>query len=130
MVTMTENRPFVPAVTSGPISLKEYPVYGSTEPAPPSSTLETVIFPVGTPVPGGFELSHPLLVEVEIGPDGFVIRSGEVDEESYGASYEGAYLDFVTSLRDRFRSLSRREERLSQHDRSVLERLRSLLKAA
>src|SRR3990170_4187855 len=91
-------------------------------------SVRTVIFPEGTAIPEGFKLSRALLAEMEITPDGFVIRSGEVHEEWYGSTYETAYLDFLTSLRDRYHSLSRREGRLSAEDRYVLERLRSLLK--
>jgi len=92
-------------------------------------SFRTAIIPEGTPVPGSANLTlkHALLVQVEISRDGFVIRSGDVDEEAYGSTYGEAYLDFLTSLRDRCNSLSHREQRLSAQDRTVLAKLRALL---
>lgn len=80
-----------------------------------------------TPVPGGFVLSRALVAEVEATPDGWVIRSGWVNEEAYGSTYGEAYTDFLTSLRDRYQSLNRRQERLSAQDRAVFDTLRALL---
>lgn len=86
-------------------------------------------FPKGTAIPGRehLVLSRSIEAETEATPDGFVIRSGAAGEEGYGATYDEACVDFLTSLRDRCDSLARREDRLSAEDRSVLERLRMLL---
>ena len=88
-----------------------------------------ITLPQGTSIPGdpSVVLQHALHVEIENTRDGVVLRSASLDEEAFGASYNEACLDFLTSLRDRYRSLSRREERLSPQDCSVLERLCRLL---
>ncbi len=92
-------------------------------------SIETVILPQNTPIPqsGGLALKHALPAQVELTRDSFVISSGGVDEEGYGHTYQEAYTDFLTSLRDRYRSLSRREARLSSRDHAILEELRALL---
>ena len=81
-----------------------------------------------TPIPDSdLELKYALVVEKQITRDGFVIRSGALDEEAFGLTEREAYLDFLTSLRDRYTSLMRRDSSLSAHDSSVLEKLRNLL---
>ena len=65
---------------------------------------------------------------MESNPEGFVIKSGEMDEEGYGATYREAYSDFITSLKDRLNSLRPREKVLSERDKAVLTKLRKLLK--
>jgi len=72
-------------------------------------------------------LRHDLTVRQETTQDGYVIKSSYVDEESFGATLEEAYFDFLTSIRDKYNSLQRREMKLSPRDRTVLENLRSLL---
>ncbi len=90
-----------------------------------------ITFPQGTCIPGSppLVLQQALQVEIENTRDGVVLRSGALDEEAFGSGYDEACLDFLTSLRDRYDSLSRREERLADQDRSVLERLRGLLRS-
>lgn len=89
-----------------------------------------MIIPEGTRIPGSgkYILKHGIIVEMESNPDGFVIKSGEMDEEGYGATYGEAYSDFITSLRDRLDSLRPREKVLSEMDKAVLTKLRMLLK--
>lgn len=89
-----------------------------------------MIIPEGTRVPGRgkYILKHGLIVEIESNCNGFVVRSGEMDEEGYGTSYKEAYSDFITSLKDRLNSLGPREKVLSGRDKAVLTKLRKLLK--
>jgi hypothetical protein len=83
----------------------------------------------GTRIPDSdFVLRYPLLVEMETTPDGVVIRAGALDEDAYGLTYQAAYVEFLTSLRDRYLSLDRREASLSPQDLVVLRKLRDLLK--
>jgi hypothetical protein len=85
--------------------------------------------PEKTPIPDSdLLLSRALVLEMETTRDGVVLRSEFVDEESYGATLEEAYFDFLTSLKDRLVSLERREPLLSVGDREILERLRLILK--
>jgi len=90
----------------------------------------TIIIPEGTRIGGRgrYILRHGIVVEMESNPDGFVIRSGEMDEEGYGTSYKEAYSDFITSLEDRLNSLRRRKKVLSERDKAVLNNLSKLLK--
>ena len=89
-----------------------------------------MIIPEGTRIPGRgkYILRHGIIVQMESNPDGFVIKSGEMDEEGYGMTYKEAYSDFITSLKDRLNSLRPREKVLSERDKAVLTRLRKLLK--
>ena len=101
------------------------------------TTTETDLVPVSlellylsekTPITGSdYVLNHGLTTEVEVLKDGIIIRCNYIDEESYGKTLNLAYNDFITSIRDRYDSLNRRKNRLSQHDQSILERLRVLL---
>ena len=89
-----------------------------------------IVIPEGTRVPGRgkYILRHGIVVQMESNPDGFVIKSGEMDEEGYGTTYKEAYSDFIISLEDRLNSLRRREKVLSERDKAVLNNLRKLLK--
>lgn len=81
-----------------------------------------------TPLPNSdLLLGHDLTVHKEMTQDGYVIKSDYIDEESFGATLEEAYLDFLTSIRDKYNSLQRRELKLSPRDKAVLENIRSLL---
>jgi hypothetical protein len=73
-------------------------------------------------------LKYDLTVRGEMTQDGYVIKSSYIDEESFGATLEEAYLDFLTSIRDKYNSLQQRERKLSPRDKAVLENMRSLLK--
>jgi hypothetical protein len=93
-----------------------------------SPTIEVETFPQGTAIPNSdFELRYAIVVQKQITRDGIVIRSGSFDEEAFGVVEEDAYLDFLTSLRDRYNSLRWRESSLSAQDSSVLNKLRDLL---
>ena len=106
---------------------KPYPPTAQTDSAPFSS-VTLISLREGTLVPrSNYALNHNLIAEVQLTKDGVLIRSAHVDEESYGEQLEIAYNDFITSIRDRYNSLTRRKGRLSQHDQSILERLQILL---
>ena len=97
----------------------------------PTLNLETFTIPESTQIPGRpLRLARSLVVSVEVTRDGFVIRSGELDEDAFGGSFRSAYIDFLTSVRDRYDSLSRREARLSEEDSRTLAALRSVLQPA
>jgi hypothetical protein len=72
-------------------------------------------------------LKRDLTVRQEMTQDGYVIKSSYIDEESFGATLEEAYFDFLTSIRDKYNSLQLREMKLSPRDKTVLENIRSLL---
>lgn len=88
-----------------------------------------MIIPEGTHIPGSgkYVLKHGIVVQMESNTDGFVIKSGEMDEEGYGMTYEEAYSDFIESLKDRLNSLRPRGKVLSERDKAVLIKLRKLL---
>lgn len=91
-------------------------------------SLETFPLVANTALPGSnLFLKQPLQVEIEATKDGLVMRSNYIDEEAFGQTLEDVYLDFLTSIRDRYHSLVLREQRLSSDDRSVLDKLRTLL---
>ncbi len=73
------------------------------------------------------ELAVPLVLSAEPTPDGWLVRSGFLEEESYGEDREAALLDFLTSLYDRRQSLERRESALAESERDTLDRLRAIL---
>ncbi|MFC1894161.1 hypothetical protein ACFLYR_09170 [Chloroflexota bacterium] len=93
---------------------------------PISLSLFTIIS--DTPLPNSpLRLTHGLIAHKEITKDGYVIKSSYIDEESFGSTLEEAYLDFLTSVRDKYNSLQRREAKLSTRDKIVLNNIRSLL---
>ena len=93
---------------------------------PISSAIFNII--AKTPLPNSdLLLRHDLTVRKEMTQDGYVIKSSYIDEESFGATLEEAYFDFLTSIRDKYNSLQLREMKLSPRDKTVLENIRSLL---
>lgn len=91
-------------------------------------SLETFLLVANTALPASnLFLKQPLLVQIESTKDGLVMRSNYIDEEAFGQTLEDVYLDFLTSIRDRYHSLTIREQSLSSDDRSVLDKLRTLL---
>ena len=93
------------------------------------SSLRTLSLDQDTPIPeSDFALMVPLILEGEPTPDGWLVRSGFLDEESYGEDLQAALRDFLTSLCDRLQSLSRRESTLAAPERVVLDRLRAILR--
>jgi len=72
-------------------------------------------------------LKYDLVIFQEHTQDGYVMKSGYIDEESFGSTLEEAYIDFLTSIRDKYQSLQRRESKLSPRDKQILINIRSLL---
>jgi len=92
-----------------------------------TSSIQLVTIPQKTAIPDSdLLLNFALVVEMETTPDGYVIRAGHLDEDAFGPTYQEVYLEFLTSLRDRYCSLCRREGSLSPQDGSVLKRLRDI----
>lgn len=87
---------------------------------------ELLVIPGGTVIPGDRapKLTCCVVAGVAQTNDGVVIDSVLFDEDGYGWSYEAAWDDFLTSLRDRYDSLNKRESVLSAADREVLGHLR------
>jgi hypothetical protein len=101
---------------------------GDLEAWPVLRSVQIMAFPEGTPIPGtGLMLGFEVHVVLEMTRDGLTLRSGALDEEAFGATPEEVYVDFLTSLRDRYNSLARREGRLSREDSQILRDLRGLL---
>ena len=91
-------------------------------------SLQTFLLVANTTLPASnIFLKQSLLVQIEATKDGLVMRSNYIDEDAFGQTLEDAYLDFLTSIRDRYHSLVAREQSLSSDDRSVLDKLRTLL---
>lgn len=88
----------------------------------------SITIPQKTVIPDSdLMLKYALEVEVEAMSDGYVIRCGYLDEDTFASRYEEAYLEFLASLRDRYYSLCKRKDRLSLQDLSILERFRDIL---
>ena len=119
-VTISEfNSMFAPSQTedTNDANIVKYPVSSSI----------FIIF-AKTPLPNSrLLLRYDLTVLKEMTQDGYVIKSSYIDEESFGATLEEAYFDFLTSIRDKYNSLQRREMKLSPRDKAVLANIRSLL---
>ncbi len=91
-------------------------------------SLETFLLVANTTLPASnLFLKQSLLVRIEATKDGLVMRSNYIDEDAFGQTLEDVYLDFLTSIRDRYHSLTAREQSLSSDDRSVLDKFRMLL---
>lgn len=95
----------------------------------PRLSVAVIMLPERTPIPGtgNLALKRSVAAELQVVRDGFILRTQDLDEESYGQRVEDALRDFLTSLRDRYESLRRRESRLSPRDRDVLARLQMIL---
>lgn len=100
-----------------------------TEPDATIRAFQICFFINGTPIPNAscLELKKNVIAEVLYTNDGVIVRAGDVDEEGYGITLKEASIDFLSSINDRFNSLSRREVRLSQHELSILENIRKIL---
>lgn len=133
MVTTTENillgsersrSVFVTPPVQSSIDVTQYAVEIRTFP----NAVEIRTFPEKTPIPASnYVLQFPIVTEVQVTKDGIIIKYAYIDEEAYGDTLQAACVDFLTSIRDRYHSLRRREKRLSPHDQTILERLRTLL---
>lgn len=138
---VSETSPYRGLLRSTDFSLQpSIPIGFSAQPSIPNWTLDDIVNALflssvqvvtltqKTPIPdSGLSLNYALTAEIRATRDGFVLQSGDLDEDAFGLTYEEAYFGFLTSLRDRYYSLLRREASLSRQDHSVLERLRRLL---
>ena len=112
-------------------------VVGLPVPVPPSQNSqrlqlfakELLMIPSGTVVSGNPapKLKCDIFASIDWTNDGVIIRSELLDEEGYGGTFEAAWSDFLTSLRDRHASLAKKETRLSPADRNVLDGLRAAI---
>ena len=91
---------------------------------------ELLTIPAGTILPGDPELklASDVFATIDWTSDGIIVASVLLDEDGYGWSYDDAWDDFLASLRDRLNSLARREDRLAQVDRHILDQLRTVLR--
>ena len=119
--------------TSSLLGMARTPRKGRLAPSFASSDIKSspsfavLVLPQGLQIPGcQLELKYSLVAEAVASSDGYLLRSGSVDEESFGLTLDESLREFLTSLCDRYRSLARRK-RLSSPDQVVLGRLRSLL---
>jgi hypothetical protein len=89
----------------------------------------SIIIPTSTVIPGHpvFVLKCDIMATVEYAHDGVIISAPFFDEEGYGETYKIAWNDFLTSIRDRYVSMKKREDRLSPFDRKILHRLQQAL---
>lgn len=89
---------------------------------------ELLRVPAQTVIPGPtpVTLKSDVFASIDWNGDGVIIRSELFDEEGYGWTYEGAWSDFLISLRDKYHSLERRQARLSPADRDVFNHLRQV----
>jgi len=82
----------------------------------------------GTQIPNSsYTLQHDLLTKLQTSRDGYIIQSALVDEDGYGITVNEAYLDFLSSIRDRYDSMRARQSCLSTHELQILHSLRHLL---
>jgi len=86
---------------------------------------QIIMFIKGTSVPnrGDIKLGRNIIAEVMYSHDGVMVRAGDLDEDGYGNTLEEASFDFLTSLCDRYDSLSRRLQRLADTEVTIFERL-------
>jgi hypothetical protein len=94
-----------------------------------SNILPIIPIPVDTILPGDpiYKLNFSVDGVVERTIDGFVITAPIFDETGYGETYESAWDDLLSSIRDRYASLVKREQGLSPLDHKVLSELRKYL---
>jgi hypothetical protein len=95
----------------------------------PMFMLELLTVLPGTVIPGNppFKLKQGIIATIDRTSDGVVIASPMLDEEGYGESYAAAWADFLSSIRDKLASLTKREASLSPADKEVLGNLRESL---
>lgn len=93
-------------------------------------TLLTI--PAGTVLPGRpeFRFRSWVFASIDWTKDGVLISSCLFDEDGYGRTYDEAWSDFITSLRDKLASLEKRVATLSIPDREILRHLRESIIAA
>ena len=100
-----------------------------TKPGAAVKAFQIIMFIEGTTVPerGDIKLARNVIAEVLYSRDGVLVRAGDLDEEGYGNTLAEASFDLLTSLYDRYISLSRRIQRLADTELSILEKLRATL---
>jgi hypothetical protein len=126
--TESSRRELLPSLAFSPAPAISISAEDDLETAQFTSSIQLVTIPHKTAIPkSDLRLEYALVVEIGTTPDGYVIRSGYLDEDAFGLTYQEVYLEFLTSLRDRYYSLCRREDSLSPQDHSVLERFRDIL---
>ncbi|MBI1736008.1 MAG: hypothetical protein HYR51_12605 [Candidatus Rokubacteria bacterium] len=133
MISLNETPLIAPAVApEDPAIFKTTATALSGPPETTTMTPETVTVPQGTVIPGSpeFKLAAAVFASVEHTNDGVVIASVLFEEDGYGRTYEAAWADFVSSLRDKLASLEKREAKLAAADRAVLEHLRKSISPA
>jgi len=91
-----------------------------------------LMIPAETVLPGDpkYKLNSPVNGVIEYTIDGVLITVHIFDEEGYGETYESAWDDLLSSIRDRYASLVKREQGLSPPDHIVLCELRRYLSEA
>jgi hypothetical protein len=103
------------------LSVRSYEVVAETK-IPLIIPVDTIL--LGDPI---YKLNLSVDGVVEWTIDGFVITAPIFDEEGYGETYENAWDDLLSSIRDRYASLVKREQGLSPLDQKVLSELRKYL---
>jgi hypothetical protein len=88
-----------------------------------------LMIPEGTILPGDptYKLNFSVRGVIQNTIDGFLIAVPIFDEEGYGETYESAWDDLLSSIRDKYASLAKMEQGLSPPDRKVLSELRKNL---
>ena len=86
-----------------------------------------LVVPAGTSIPGSPSLKFrgDIFASIDWTRDGVLINSCLFEEDGYGRTYEEAWDDFISSLRDKRASLEKRAGMLSAADRRIFEDLRS-----
>lgn len=112
-----------------PVGTTFFPYEADTSQAELSSiSIELMPIIEGTPIPDSpHVLRHALITELHTSRDGYVIQSAHIDEDGYGTTVSEAYIDFLTSIRDRYNSMTERESHLSTYEIEILQNLRNLL---
>jgi hypothetical protein len=117
VITVADSRQTLP---SHPTQTETVPFEGGTRP------ISVMVFPEGTSA-GRVTLKRSIVIQMETTADGYVISSRDVDEDGYGRTPDEAVVDFLSSLYDRYQSLSHHADVLADHDRAILSRLRDVL---
>src|SRR5690348_8667884 len=106
MSTATENR-IITVPRSTHQNLPSLPSAG-TPLEGGTAAVAIITLPAGTSVGhGNPPLRQSLAVRMEVTPEGYLVSSGDVEEDGYGATPGEAVWDFLTSLYDRYQSLAR-----------------------
>lgn len=122
---------WAPVVRPAPegFGLAAFAPAAQNSPSPQVFAKELLMIPAKTAIPGtqALALKCDIFASIDWTNDGVIIRSELLDEEGYGRTYDEAWSDLLTSLRDRHASLAKREARLSPADRRILNSLRDAI---